>query len=136
MFGRVHHLHDGKRHGLGQSLSAKLLREGEAHPASLAEPSIGVRESGRSDHACIRQLRAMLVSDGVERRQNVARQLVRFIQDRRDEIAVEIRKAARRREIIDPRNVVECIGDLIDWCVVRHSATCLTRVATSLARPT
>ena len=113
----------GQRQRLGQALSAERLGEGEAHPAAFDELAIGVGESGRGDDASVRQLRACLVADGIERREHIARQLVRLVQDRRDQLRIEIRKGAGRGQFIQPRDAGERVGDLGDGGCVGHGAS-------------
>lgn len=106
------HFHDGEGERLGQALSAELLREGEPHPSTFAEPRIGLRKSRRRDHARVRQSGAGLVTHGVERRQNVTRQLVGLFQNGGHEIRVEVRKCAGSRNFIKLRDVRKRVGDL------------------------
>jgi hypothetical protein len=75
-------------------LSAILFRESQSHPAAIAELGIGVGKARRGDNAIVRELRPGFVADSIQWRQHIPRQLVRLIENRGDQIGIEIREGA------------------------------------------
>jgi hypothetical protein len=62
----------------------------------------------------------MLVTDRIERGEDVARKPVRLVENRGDEIRVEVRESTSRGQIIKTRDALKRACDLVDGGAVGH----------------